>query len=232
MHRRPIILGLALAAFLHAADAAAQQAAPSVEELIGRAQELKKAARTPPGPSLDDLIGKAQELKRKAAPQGPAADTVIDKAQDLKRKHAKDAPPPPPALSVGRIAEHVQALKRKAAEAAEARDREAAALIQEVDRGPSPLEIQARKEAFIREHLDPMLGERRTFLINLDERIRAHGIFAFVAALGPGDKATCAELVRVTEEQRALMATRPDLFTEDDLRTSLVLSGLLKILAE
>ena len=219
MYGRLATIGVALAAFLQAA--AAQPAAPSFG-----------------APSLDEVIGNAQELKRKAAaeaaalPRGPAADTVIEKAQELKRKHAKDAPPPPPPSSVGRIVEQVQAIKRKAAEAAAVRNREAAALITEVDRGPSPLEIQARKEAFIHERLDPLLGDRRAFLINLDERIRAHGILAFVAGLSDESRATCADLVRITEEQRALMLSRPDLFGKDDLRANQVLSSLLKILAE
>ncbi|WP_448188232.1 hypothetical protein [Azospirillum sp. sgz301742] len=227
MHGRLTTFGLALAAFLHVADAAAQPATPSIGDVIVAAQELKRAAS-----SVEHLIVQTQDLKKAAPPRGPAADAVIEKAQDLKRKHAKDAPPPPPVLSTGRIVEQAQTIKRKAAAAAEARDREAASLIQEVDHGPSPLDIQAQKEAFIRERLAPMLGERRTFLINLDERIRAHGISAFVAGLAPADKALCAELIGITEEQHALMASRPDLFTEDDLRSNLVLSGLLKILAE
>ena len=221
MHGRLATIGIALATFLQVAEAAAQPTAPPLG-----------------APSRGVVIGEAQVLKRAAAadaaarPRGLAADTVIEKAQELKRKHAKDAPPPPPPLSVGRIVEQVQALKRKAAEAAVVRNREAAALITEVDRGPSALEIQERKEAFIHERLDPLLGDRRAFLINLDERIRAHGILAFVAGLSDESKATCADLVRITEEQRALMLSRPDLFGEDDLRSNHVLSSLLKILAE
>lgn len=180
------------------------------------------------GAALAAFLQTADAAARQTA---PSIGDVIVQAQELKRK-AADAPPPPPVLSAGRIVEQAQTLKRNFAEAAEARNREAASLIQEVDRGPSPLEIEARKDAFIRERLDPMLGERRNFLIDLDERIRAHGIFAFVAGLSSNDKAICAELIRITEDQRALMASRPDLFNEDDLRSNLVLSALLKILAE
>lgn len=238
MRRRPTfprpasgaaLLALALATW--AADAAAQP----VDAIIDRAQQLKHTSPRP-GLSLDGIIDKAQELKRMAAEaaarsRDPGVASVIERAQELKRKYAKEAPPPP-AVSVGRILEQSQALKRQAAEVAEARNREAAALIQRVDRPPSPEEIQERKDAFIRERLDPMLGERRAFLIGLDRHIRANGLLAFVAGLSEIDRKTCVELIRITEEQRTLMATRPDLFTEDDLRSSQVLSAMLKILAE
>lgn len=210
-------------------------AAEPLDAVIEAAQALKRAAPAPSAPPLGDVIDAAQALKRQDAATRPRADALeaaLDRGQELKRKHAREAPPPPPVPSLGRIVERAQDLKRQAAEAAEARDRETAALIKEVERPPTQEEINARKEAFVRDRLDPMLGERRTFLVNLDQHIRKHGILAFVAGLGEADRKTSAELARITEDQRALMAAHPDLFTADDLRSNQVLTDLLKLLAQ
>ncbi|PWC41184.1 hypothetical protein TSO221_24330 [Azospirillum sp. TSO22-1] len=210
-------------------------AAESLDSVIEAAQELKRAAPAPSAPPLAEVIDTAQALKRQDAATRPRAGTleaVLDRGRELKRKYTGEAPPPPPAPSLGRIVERAQDLKRQAAEAAEARDRETAALIKEVERGPTQEEINARKEAFVRDRLDPMLGERRTFLVNLDQHIRKHGILAFVAGLSEADRKASAELARITEDQRALMAAHPDLFTADDLRSSQVLTDLLKLLAQ
>lgn len=209
-------------------------AAAPLDTVIEAAQELKRTTPAPSAPPLAEVIDAAQALKRQDAahPRAGTPETALDRGQELKRKYAGAAPPPPPVPSLGRIVERAQDLKRRAAEAAEARDRETAALIKEVERPPSQEELNARKEAFVRDRLDPMLGERRTFLINLDQHIRKHGILAFVAGLGEADRKISGELARITEDQRALMAAHPELFTADDLRSSQVLTDLLKLLAQ
>lgn len=219
---------------VQAMKAAPPAAGEALAAVIEAAQELKRAVPPPAASPLGDVIAAAQDLKRTdvARPRAGVTDAVLDRAQELKRRFAKEPPPRPPPPSVGRLVDRVQELKRQAAEAAAARDRETAALIREVEPPPSPDELKARKEAFIRDRLDPMLGERRNFLVNLDQHIRKHGILAFVAGLSDVDKQTSAALVRITEEQRALMAANPDLFTDDDLHSSQVLTDLLKLLAQ